>query len=90
MVESRGNHGMSVSPPPPENLPVHRRPAEFGGTGPDPVWEFETEELPEGLRYSPDRRNPQGHGYIEPARRMSFEEYQRLLHSTRGLWRLVR
>jgi hypothetical protein len=81
-----GMDGMSVSPPPPENLPEHRRPPEFGGVGKDPLWELDTDELPEELYYRPDPDNPEGHGYIAPSRRMTFEEYQRAIHGTRGLW----
>lgn len=82
--------GMSVVPPPLDNLQPHRRPPEFGGTGKDSVFELETDELPEEPRYRPDPANPEGHGFVEPARRISFEEYQRLLHATRALWRVVR
>jgi hypothetical protein len=78
--------GMSVSPPPPDNLPYHRRPPEFGGTGKDPIWELDTDELPEDLSYRPDPDNPEGHGFIEPSHPMPFEEYQRALHETRGRW----
>jgi hypothetical protein len=46
------------------------------------VFELEPDELPKELRYRSDPANPEGHGFIEPTRRMSFEEYQRLLHST--------
>ncbi len=88
-VESE-TEGMGVVPPPVDNLQPHRRPPEFGGTGKDPVFEIETNELPEELRYRPDPADPEGHGFVEPARRMSFEEYQQLLHSTLDLWRAVR
>lgn len=81
--------GMSVSPLPPKNLPKRRRPKEFGGTGKDPVFEMETDELPEGLEYLPDPQKPTTHGFIRPAYTMTFEYYQILLHSTRELWRLV-
>jgi hypothetical protein len=77
---------MSVSPPPPDNLPPWRRPPEYGGDGKDPLWELETDELPEELVYQPDPDDPDGHGYIEPSRQMPFEGYQRAIHSTRGLW----
>lgn len=79
--------GMSVSPPPPENLIYFRRPPEYGGTGKDPLWQLETDELPPELRYRPDPENPEGHGLIEPARRMTFDEYKDALHATRRLWR---
>lgn len=82
--------GMSVSPPPPENLPEHRRPPRFGGYGEDPLYELHTDELPPELSYRPDTRDPERHGYIEPARRMTFEGYRRAIHETRFLWRLVR
>lgn len=80
--------GMSVSPWPPENLPSHRRPEEFGGTGHDPVFEMDTDDLPEELEYLPDPNKP-AHGFIRPAYTMSFEHYQRALHETRELWRRV-
>jgi hypothetical protein len=78
--------GMSVSPPPPENLPYIRRPPKYGGTGKDPVWAVDTDKLPEELGYRPDPERPDEHGFIEPSRRMVFEEYQRAIHATRGLW----
>lgn len=81
---------MSVSPPPLANLPEHRRPPEFGGYGRDPVYEFDIGELPSELLYRPDSKDPARHGFIEPAQRMTFESYQRAIHETRGLWRLVR
>lgn len=82
-----GTGGMSASPPPPENLPSFRRPPEYGGTGKDPLWELETDELPETLRYRPDPERPERHGFIEPSRAMGFEEYQAALEDTSGLWR---
>lgn len=81
--------GMSVVPPPVENMEPHRRPPEFDGTGKDPVFEIETDELPDELRHRPDPANPERHGFIEPARRMSFEEYLAAVRSTRALWRKV-
>ena len=85
-----GVGGMSVVPPPLTNLAPHRLPREFGGRSKDPVFGLETEELPEELAYRSDPENPEGHGFVEPARRMSFEEYERAVHETRGLWRPVR
>lgn len=84
-----GRGGISVSPPPPENLPIHRRPERFGGTGKDPVWELETDDLPDKLVYRPDPRKPDEHGFIEPAYRMTFERYQRALRETSELWSRV-
>ena len=85
-----GTEGMSVVPPPVENLVDHRRPPDCGGTGKDPVFELDTEDLPGVLAYRPDPANPEGHGFIEPARRVSFEEYRRAIHQTRTLWRRLR
>lgn len=85
-----GTGGMSVSPPPQENLPDHRRPVALGGESTDPVFEIDTGELPPALLYRSDPKAPDKHGFIEPASEMPFEEYQRALQETRALWRLVR
>jgi len=82
--------GMSVSPPPPENLPEHRRPDEYGGIGKDPVWELETDSLPPELTYRPDPKEPDRHGFIEPVRPMHINDYETFLHMTRRLWRPFR
>jgi hypothetical protein len=82
-----GERGMSVSSPPPENLAEHRRPEEYGGTGPDPVWELETDDLPPELVYTPDPKDPEGHGLIGPSETMSIDAYLAALFGTRGLWR---
>jgi hypothetical protein len=81
-----GTGGMSVVPPPVTNLARHRLPRELGGTGRDPVFELDTDELPEELTYRPDPENPEGHGFLEPSRRMSFVEYQQAVYGTRVLW----
>ncbi len=81
--------GISVSPMPPGNLPKHRRPPFYSGTGKDPVFEIDTDELPRGLVYRQDPQNRDTHGYICPAYQMSLERYQQLLHETQDLWRLV-
>lgn len=85
-----GTEGMSVSPPPMTNLPPVRLPREYGGEGKDPAFEIETDELPEDLAHRPDPKAPERHGFIEPSRRMPFEHYERAVHATRALWRLVR
>jgi hypothetical protein len=81
--------GMSVSPGHPENLPRHRKPPEWGGTGLDQVWEISEEELGDRLVYRPDPDQPDVHGFIEPNRPMTFAEYQDALAGTRLKWRLV-
>lgn len=82
--------GVSVSPPPPENLPEQLRPPGFGGYGKDPLWELDTDDLPPELRYCPDPKNPTGHGFVEPAAPMLFEDFERAVHGTRSSWRAVR
>jgi hypothetical protein len=47
-------------------------------------------QLPEELNYRPDPENPEEHGFLEPARRMSFEEYQQTIYGTRALWHRLR
>jgi hypothetical protein len=80
-----GNGGFSVSPDDPMNLPNHRRPPEWGGTGKDPIWALATESLGNSLVYRPDPDEPT-HGFIEPAEVMPFEEYQQALYDTRESW----
>ncbi len=65
--------GLSVAPDLPENLPVHRRPPEFGGTGKDSVWSLDLDALGQKLRFRQDQPT---HGQIEPTVTMSFEDYQ--------------
>lgn len=81
--------GMSVSPGSAENLPRHRRPPEWGGTGLDPVWAISSSELDIQLVYRPDPDRPHVHGFIEPASPMTFAEYQAALAETRPRWNLV-
>src|SRR5437870_13410912 len=50
-----GQGGMSVVPDDPANLPRHLRPASLGGTGRDPVWYIETDDLGPNLVFRQDR-----------------------------------
>lgn len=72
------------------NLHPLRLPRELGVLGRDPVFELETDDLPETLAYRPNPADPEGHGFIEPTRRMTFKEYEGARHVTRPLWRRVR
>lgn len=81
--------GMSVSSGSPQNLPVHRRPSTFAGTGADPVFSIEVPEIGHDLRWRADSEGLSGHGFLEPARRMPFHEYQEALWATRSRWRRV-
>jgi hypothetical protein len=81
-----GQGGLSVGPDDPLNLPAHRRPPPFGGTGRDPVWVLDAGDLGPDLRYRPDLLRS-GHGFVEPVRPMTLGEYQQALARTRRLWR---
>jgi RHS repeat-associated protein len=83
-----GGGGISIAPETATNLPSHRRPPEFGGTGRDPVWSIDPDDLPEGLSYRRDSPTS-GHGVIEPSRTMTYDEYQSLIESTAGSWTRV-
>jgi hypothetical protein len=80
---------MSVSPPPPENLPPSRLPRDRGGKGKDPIWQLETDDLPRELSYRADPDDPDAHGFIEPSWVMSFEDYQKAIHGSRTRWSLM-
>jgi hypothetical protein len=80
-----GQGGMSVVPADPMHLPRHHRPAGLGGTGRDPVWSLETEDLGPELQFRQDRPT---HGLIEPQRAMTLRDYQDALAQTRVRWRL--
>jgi hypothetical protein len=83
-----GEGGLSVSPDDPCNLPVFRRPRGFLGTGKDPVWEIESSQLGPDLCYRPDPAKA-GHGFIEPSRPLTLDEFQQAVAQTRGWWREV-
>jgi hypothetical protein len=74
--------GLSVSEAP-EHLPYYRRPPAHGGDGADPLWQLETDELPDGLQCRPDSET---HAMIEPSQRMELDVYEELLAETRDLW----
>jgi len=85
-----GTGGISCAMPPIENLPPHRRPPKHGGDARGyEVYELETDDLPDELRERIDPYGATRHVFIEPAREMSFADYQQALHSTRALWRVV-
>ncbi len=83
-----GSGGMSVSPNDVKNLPKSRLPPEFGGTGKDPAWYIEVEDLGRNLAYKPDP-NEETHGYIEPVRTMTLKEYESELHATALNWHKI-
>ena len=84
-----GTGGISVTPNDPKKLPRHRRPRSLGGRGKDPVWGIPSSNLGAKLVYRADPKNPTGHGFIEPAYPMTFNEYQCALTKTRATWLLM-
>lgn len=80
----RPGKGMSVAPHDPINLAENRRPPQVnGGTGSDPVWELDVDDLGSDLNFNQDTAT---HGLIEPASPMAFAEYERALETTRAKW----
>lgn len=41
------------------------------------------------LAYREDPLQPGVHGFVEPSRRMTLEDYERALAATREMWRLL-
>ena len=85
-VVAPGTGGLSVSPGTAMNLPRHRRPSDFDGSGRDPVWALSADLLPDGLRYAEDS---DVHGTIEPGEPMELGDFRSLLAGTRSLWQQV-
>ena len=80
-----GQGGMSVAPDDPLHLLRHRRPRSLGGTGFDPVWYIETNDLGPDLSF---QQNHPGHGVIEPTTVVTLGEFQQALARTRLSWKL--
>jgi len=87
--------GMSVSPNKPNNLFYRFRPKELigpipGGVGPgqgkDPVWKIRRNEIPGFLDFHQDSPT---HGVIYTKECIKFDDYERLLESTKPLWKLT-
>ncbi len=78
--------GISVAPSL-EDLPAHRRPSAFDGTGKDPVWKMSTSHLGSDLAYVQDKPN---HGTIQPSKPMPFDDYQKALEGTQRNWENVK
>ena len=85
-VVQPGQGGLSVSPDDPVNLPRHRRPPDLQGVGKDPVWSIGDSDLGPDLVYRADPAQA-WHGFVEPARSMSLDEYQDALAQTQSRWK---
>jgi len=76
--------GMSVTVDDVMCLPPHRRPPDFNGTGKDPVFSINKEQLPRTLTA---RQQGSPHHYlIEPSDTCIFAQYEAHLFSTRPNW----
>lgn len=85
-VVSPQTGGMSVAPHQVQNLGQHRRPPEFGGTGKDPVFVIETQELGSSLTCRLDSAT---HGLVEPSHPQPVSQYQTALCALRTAWRPI-
>ena len=75
---------MSAAPDEPANLPKNRRPPQVNaGTGKDPVWEIDTDELGPNLHYYQDGPT---HGVIGMKEPMTLDELEQALAATRARW----
>lgn len=78
--------GMSTSPDDPKNLPSHRRPLEFGGTGKDPVWETDSSSLTnDKIEWFEDK--PGEHGIVRPKKDMPYNDFKDSLEGTQNSWK---
>jgi len=78
--------GLSVAPGDPRNLNPRHRPSVLDGTGSYPVWCISSGDLGSRLRYRPTSPT---HGVIEPAQRMTLNEYEEAIEATRTRWSRV-
>jgi hypothetical protein len=81
--------GMSVAPHTAYNLPSHMMPPTFGGSGQDPVWFINQNNLDPMLVYIPDQGLQPTHGVIAPKFPMSLAEYQQALANTADRWQFA-
>ena len=84
-VAIRNTKGMSVSISI-ESLPAFRRPAKFGGTGKDPLWQIDDRNIMGDLQTVQDSPT---HVSILPRVTMSLERYEAALANTQNDWERV-
>jgi hypothetical protein len=85
IVAVRSTKGMSTSLSI-ESLPAFRRPAAFGGTGRDPLWQIEDSNIGGDLEAVQDSAT---HVSIMPRATMLLEKYETALANTRNDWQKV-
>jgi hypothetical protein len=69
-----------------ESLPAFRRPATFGGSGRDPLWQIEDSQITGDLEAVQDSAT---HVSIMPRTTMLLEQYEGALAKTQELWKRV-
>ncbi len=84
-IAIRNTKGMSVSLSI-ESLPPFRRPAKFGGTGKDPLWQIDDNNMMGDL---PAVQDSPTHVSILPRVTMSLERYETALANTQNHWERV-
>jgi hypothetical protein len=84
-VAIRDTKGMSVSISI-EGLPAFRKPASFGGTGKDPLWQIDDDIITGDLQAVQDSLT---HVSILPRVTMSLERYEAALANTQKSWARV-
>jgi hypothetical protein len=84
-IAVRNTKGMSVSLSI-ESLPAFRRPAKFGGTGKDPIWQIDDKNIIGDLQAVQDSPT---HVSILPRVTMSLERYETALANTQNDWERV-
>lgn len=84
-VAIKNAKGMSVSLSI-EGLPAFRKPANFGGTGRDPLWQIDDTKIPGDLEAVQDSPT---HVSILPSATMLLEKYEAALANTQNDWERV-
>jgi hypothetical protein len=84
-IAIRNAKGMSVSLSI-EGLPAFRKPAQFGGTGRDPLWQIDDSKITGDLEAVQDSPT---HVSILPRATMLLEKYEAALANTQNAWQRV-
>ncbi|NET58018.1 MAG: hypothetical protein F6K47_18250 [Symploca sp. SIO2E6] len=85
VVAIKNTKGMSVSLSI-ESLPAFRKPAKFGGTGRDPLWQIDNDKITGDLKAVQDSPT---HVSILPRVTMLLEKYELALAQTQDDWEKV-
>lgn len=81
--------GMSVTPDDIRKMPYRMKPEAFGGGSRLTAYEIDSEDLGPLLRFRRDPKSPITHGFVEPARPTTYDEYHEAIQETAASWRKV-